>query len=232
MVNVTNIVFVHGAWADGSCWSKVIVLLSAKGFKCTAVQLGLSNTPDDVASATRIINAQDGPLLLAGHSYGGAVITQAGNNPKVAGLMYVAAFAPDEGESPISQASAYPTTNTLSEAVPIEDGYLVLSKKGVYDYFAQDLTFEEKLIVYSVQGATNGSLFPTVNPGPPAWKSKPNWYIVAEEDGAIDPRQERESAKRMGAEILCLPTSHLPMLKEPEKVADFILKAVATLSNE
>jgi pimeloyl-ACP methyl ester carboxylesterase len=128
MVNVTNIVFVHGAWADGSCWSKVMALVSAKGSPAYA--------PDDVASAT---NAQDGPVLLTGHSYGGSVITLAGNDPKVAGLMYVAAFGPDKGDSPLTQASAYPTTKAFTEAVPIEDGYVLLSKKGIYDYFAQDL---------------------------------------------------------------------------------------------
>jgi len=228
-VSARNVVLVHGAYADGSCWSEIIPLLTAKGFKVSAVQLPLSAVAEDVAAATRIINAQDGPVLLVGHSYGGAVITEAGNNPKVAGLVYVAAFAPEEGESPGSLAGGYPPTEVFSELNPIDDGYLLLTQKGVYDYFAQDLAPDKKYQVLATQGATQGAIFETPI-GPAAWHSKPSWFIIAENDKAIQPQQEMDTAKRMGAKTLTLQTSHLPMLAEPAKVADFMIQAAATLS--
>src|SRR5271168_1271709 len=140
MQTVKNVVLVHGAWADGSSWSKIIPLLKAKGLHAVAVQNPLSSIADDVASTNRMIDAQDGPVLLVGHSYGGAVITEAGNNPKVAGLVYVAAFAPDEGETLGGMAQKYPPTPIFSNIQPIEDGYLLLSPKAVTEDFAQDLS--------------------------------------------------------------------------------------------
>jgi pimeloyl-ACP methyl ester carboxylesterase len=137
-------VLVHGAWADGSSWSKLIPLLEAEGVHAVAVQNPLSSIADDVASTNRLINAQDGPVLLVGHSYGGAVITEGGNNPKVAGLVYVAAFAPDEGETLSGLASKFPPTPLFGDIQPIEDGYLLLTRKGVNESFAQDLTPLEK----------------------------------------------------------------------------------------
>src|SRR5271169_5727989 len=127
---VKTVILVHGAWADGSSWSKLIPLLQAKGLHVVAVQNPLSSIADDVASTNRIINAQDGPVLLVGHSYGGAVITEAGNNAKVIGLVYVAAFAPDEGETLGGMAEPFGATPLFAEARPIEDGYLLLTAKG------------------------------------------------------------------------------------------------------
>src|SRR5277367_889026 len=173
MQSVKNVVLVHGAWADGSSWSKIIPLLEAKGLHVVAVQNPLTSIADDVAATTRIINAQDGPVLLGGHSYGGAVITEAGNNPKVAGLMYVAAFAPEEGETLGGLAGGYPPTETFTELNPIEDGYLLLTQKGVYDYFAQDLTPTQKYHVLASQGATQSAILATPI-GPAAWHSKPS----------------------------------------------------------
>src|ERR1700723_56388 len=135
-----NVVVVHGAWADGSSWSKIIPLLQAKGLHAVAVQNPLSSIAEDVASTNRLINAQDGPVLLVGHSYGGAVITEAGNNAKVAGLVYVAAFAPEEGETLAGMAEKFPTPPALSQIQPIEDGYLLLTAKGIREDFAQDLS--------------------------------------------------------------------------------------------
>jgi pimeloyl-ACP methyl ester carboxylesterase len=229
MPAVTNVVLVHGAWADGSAWSKIIPLLEANGLNASAVQLPLSSIDADLAATNRIINAQTGPVLLCGHSYGGAVITQAGNNPKVVGLVYVAAFAPEEGETLGGLASGYPPTECFSELNPIEDGYLLLTKKGVYDYFAQDLTPAEKYQVLATQGATNGALLATPI-GPAAWHTKPSWFVIAEDDKAIQPQQEKDTAARMKADTLVLQTSHLPMLSEPQKVADFMLKAIAKLN--
>ena len=152
MSGVKNIVLVHGAWADGSSWSKLIPLLQAKGLHAAAVQNPLSSIADDVASTNRLINAQDGPVLLVGHSYGGAVISEAGMNPKVAGLVYVAAFAPDKGETLSGLAGQYPKPPLFNEIKPIEDGFLMLTDKGVDESFAQDLSAEDKALVRAPKG--------------------------------------------------------------------------------
>jgi len=229
MPTVTNIVLVHGAWADGSSWSKIIPLLQATGMHVTAVQNPLPSIADDVAATNRIINAQDGPVLLAGHSYGGAVITEAGNNPKVVGLVYVAAFAPDEGETLAGMASGFPTPPALGELRQIEDGFLLLTEKGVHEDFAQDLSTSEKNVVFATQAATHASLLSTPITAA-AWHTKPSWFVIASNDRCISPEQERSTAKRMGAKTLTLPTSHVAMLAQPAKVADFMIEAAASLS--
>jgi pimeloyl-ACP methyl ester carboxylesterase len=223
---IKNIVLVHGAWADGSSWSKLIPLLQAKGFHVVCVQNPLTSFADDVAATKRIIDAQDGPVLLVGHSYGGAVITEAGNNPKVAGLVYVAAFAPDQGESSASMGKPYGPSQGASELRPIEDGFLVLTQKGVFEDFAPDLTNQEKAILLATQGPTQGAaLGATISEA--AWHSKPNWFVVASNDRMIPPTQERDSAKKLNAKTLTLPTSHVPMLSRPKEVADFIGNAAS-----
>jgi pimeloyl-ACP methyl ester carboxylesterase len=227
MPSVKNVVLVHGAWADGSSWFKIIPLLEAKGLHAVAAHNPLSSVEDDVASTNRLIDAQDGPVLLVGHSYGGVVITEAGNNPKVAGLVYVAAFAPEEGESGGALAQKFPTTPIFGEVRPIADGYLLLNPKGVTEYFAQDLSPEEQKLIIATQSPTQGALFGTAIKKA-AWRSKPNWFVVAENDRAISPDQERSTAERMKAKILSLPTSHLPMLSQPQKVADFVIEAAAS----
>jgi pimeloyl-ACP methyl ester carboxylesterase len=161
-----------------------------------------------------------------GHSYGGAVITEAGNNPKVARLVYVAAFGPDTGESLGTTAKDFAPSPVGPEVKPIEGGYLVLTRKGVVEDFAQDLSTAEKHLLAATQGPTSGSVF-----GAPiseaAWRQKPSWYVVAENDRMINPDYERFAAKRMGAKTLELPTSHVPMLSKPEQVAAFIAEAAA-----
>lgn len=225
-VAVKNVVLVHGAWADGSSWSKIIPLLEAKGLHVVAVQNPLTSLADDVAATRRAIDAQDGPVLLVGHSYGGAVITEAGNNARVAGLVYVAAFAPDAGESAASQGKQFDPAPGGGEIRPIEDGFLVLTPKGVDEDFAADLSPAERKLLYATQGPTAGAAL-----GAPvttaAWKTKPNWFIVAANDRMIAPEQERVTAKRMHAKVLTLPTSHVPMLSKPKEVADFIADAAA-----
>jgi pimeloyl-ACP methyl ester carboxylesterase len=223
---IKNIVLVHGAWADGSSWSKLIPLLQAKGFHVVCVQNPLTSFADDVAATKRTIDAQDGPVLLVGHSYGGAVITEAGNNPKVVGLVYVAAFAPDQGESSASMGKPYGPSQGASELRPIEDGFLVLTQKGVFEDFAPDLTNQEKAILLATQGPTQGAaLGATISEA--AWHSKPNWFVVASNDRMISPAQERDSAKKLNAKTLTLPTSHVPMLSRPKEVADFIGNAAS-----
>ena len=229
MQAVTNIVLVHGAWADGSSWSKIIPLLQARGFNVSAVQNPLTSIADDVAATNRIINAQDGPVLLAGHSYGGAVITEAGNNPKVAGLVYVAAFAPDEGETLGGLTKNFPASPLFGEIHPIEDGFLLLTPKGVMEDFAQDLSPSEKSVMVATQSATHGALLSTPIKAA-AWHTKPSWFVIAENDRAISPEQERSTAGRMGAKTLSLPTSHVAMLSKPIEVADFMAEAAASLS--
>jgi pimeloyl-ACP methyl ester carboxylesterase len=224
MPDVKNMVLVHGAWADGSCWSKVVPLLQAKGFNVACVQNPLTSVADDVAATHRIIDAQDGPVLLVGHSYGGAIITEAGNNPKVAGLVYVAAFAPDEGETLAGLAQPYGPTPLFGEINPIADGFLLLTPKGVVEDFAQDLSEEEKETMIATQAATQGAILGTTI-GKAAWHDKPSWFVVASNDRAISPQQEEDTAKRMGAKILTLPTSHVAMLAKPKEVADFMIEA-------
>lgn len=226
---IKNIVLVHGAWADGSSWSKIIPVLGAEGMHAVAVQNPLSSIADDVASTNRLINAQDGPVLLVGHSYGGAVITEAGNNPKVAGLVYVAAFAPDEGETLGGMAKKYPPTPAFGEIQPIEDGYLLLTAKGVAENFAQDLSPEEQALVHATQGATQGAILATPIKSA-AWHTKPTWFVIAANDRTISPEQEKATAGRMGAKTLTLPSSHVPMLSQPEKVAAFVIEAATSFS--
>jgi pimeloyl-ACP methyl ester carboxylesterase len=228
MSGIKNVVLVHGAWADGSSWSKVLPLLQAAGLHAVAVQNPLNSIADDVASTNRLINVQDGPVLLVGHSYGGAVITEAGNNPKVVGLVYVAAFAPEEGETLGAMAAQYPTPPAYSEFRQIEDGYLMLTEKGVRECFAQDLTPAEKGLVYAVQGATQGAILATPITKA-AWHAKPSWFVIASNDRTIAPEQEISTAKRMGAKTLTVASSHVPMLSQPDKVAAFIIEAGASI---
>jgi pimeloyl-ACP methyl ester carboxylesterase len=224
-----NIVLVHGAWADASSWSKVIPLLQAKGLHVAAAQNPLSSPTDDVASTTRIVNAQDGPVLLVGHSYGGYVITEVGNNPKVVGMVYVAAFGPDTGETLATTAKDFPPTPVVTELQPIADGFLLLTPKGVTEDFAQDLSDAEKKILTVTQGATSASIFgtPITNA---AWHTKPSWYAVAANDRTINPDYERFAAKRMGATTISVEASHVAMLAQPMAIADLIIEAATKLS--
>lgn len=227
MPSVKNIVLVHGAWADASSWFKIIPLLEAKGLHAVAAHNPLSSVDEDVASTNRLIDAQDGPVLLVGHSYGEIVITEAGNNPKVSGLVYVAAFAPDEGETGGGLAQKFPQAPLFAEIQPLADGYLLLSPKGVMEDFAQDLTLAEKKLIIATQSPSQGAVLGTPIKKA-AWRSKPTWFVIAENDRAISPDQERSTAERMKAKTLSLPTSHLPMLSQPQKVADFVIEATAS----
>jgi pimeloyl-ACP methyl ester carboxylesterase len=223
---VKNIVLVHGAFADGSSWSKVIPLLQAKGYNVTSVQNPLTSFTDDVAATKRSLAAQYGPVILVGHSYGGVVITEAGNDPKVAGLVYVAAFAPDAGQSIVDISKDFPKPIGLDKVVPQEDGFLLLSADGVETGFAQDLGKQEQALITAVQPQTHGSIF-VAQPSKAAWHSKPSWYIVATEDNMIAPEQEVSMAKQLNATTTSLPSSHVVMLSHPEEVARVIEDAAA-----
>jgi pimeloyl-ACP methyl ester carboxylesterase len=221
-----NIVLVHGAFADGSSWSKVIPLLQAKGYNVTSVAIPLTSFQDDVAATRRAIAVQDGPVILVGHSYGGVVITEAGNDPKVAALVYVAAFAPDAGQSIVDITKDFPKPIGLEKVVPQPDGFLLLSPDGIDTGFAQDLSSEEKALLTAVQPQTSGSIF-AAKPTHAAWHSKPSWYIVASNDHMIAPEHEASMAKQLKATTTTLPSSHVVMLSHPQEVATVIEAAAA-----
>jgi pimeloyl-ACP methyl ester carboxylesterase len=222
-----NVVLVHGAWADGSSWSKVIPLLEARGLHVVAVQNSLTSLAADVVTTKQAIARLDGPVLLVGHSYGGAVITQAGDDPKVAGLVYVAAFAPDLGESVLDLLTANPTP-IASELVLDQFGFISLTAKGIREDFAQDLSDTEQAVIIATQGPTSvaagGTKITTA-----AWKFKPTWYAVAKRDRTISPDLERFFAQRMNATTIELSSSHVPMLSRPAEVAALIGRAAAAI---
>ena len=224
--NAKNIVLVHGAFADGSSWSKVIPLLQAKGYNVTSVANPLTSFQEDVAATKRVLAAQDGPVILVGHSYGGVVITEAGNDSKVIGLVYVAAFAPDAGQSIVEISKDFPKPIGLEKIVPQADGFLLLSQEGIETGFAQDLSKEEQALLTAVQPQTSGSIF-AAEPTQAAWRSKPSWYIVASDDRMITPEQEASMAKQLKATTTTLPSSHAVMLSHPSEVAQVIEDAAA-----
>jgi pimeloyl-ACP methyl ester carboxylesterase len=219
-----TVVLVHGAFADGSSWDKVVPLLQAKGLKVVSVQNPLTSLGDDVAAAKRAIDAQSGKVILVGHSWGGAVITQAGADDKVESLVYVAAFAPSEGQSAAAIGKDYPVQPGLAKVKVDASGFLSLPDSAVAEDFAQDLPAAQTKLLAVSQGPVNSKAF-----GEPvsvaAWRNKPSYYIVASKDHMIDPAQEVEMAKKMGAKTTTLATSHVPMLSQPEKVAAVILAA-------
>jgi pimeloyl-ACP methyl ester carboxylesterase len=223
---VKNIVLVHGAFADGSSWSKVIPLLEAKGLHVVAVQNPLSSLADDVATTKRAIALQDGPVILVGHSYGGVVITEAGNDPKVVGLVYVSAFAPGDGESITSISKPYPPAPLGGELRPDAQGFLSVTPKGVAEDFAQDLSDQEKKILTATQGPTNASVFAaTITTA--AWKTKPSWFVISANDRAIPPELEKAGAVMAKGTSITVASSHVSMLTHPKEVAELIEQAAA-----
>jgi pimeloyl-ACP methyl ester carboxylesterase len=223
--NVRNIVLVHGAWADGSSWSKIIPLLEKKGFHVAAVHLPFTTLADDATAVKRMIALQDGPVLLVGHSYGGAVITEAGDDPKVAGLVYVAAFAPDLGQSAGDLNNEYPPPSGGKEIRPDANGFLQLTDKGVAEDFAQDLTTPEKQLIAATQGQVSGPNELGAKVTTVAWKAKPTFYIVADKDRMISPELEQKLAEQMHAKTIHISSSHVAMLSHPDEVANFIASA-------
>lgn len=223
---VKNVVLVHGAWADGSSWSKLIPLLEAKGLHVVAVQNPLTSLADDVAATKRAIALQDGPVVLVGHSYGGAVITEAGNDPKVVALVYVAAFAPADGESVATTGKPYPPSPLSTEVRPDAQGFLTVTGKGIAEDFAQDLPNDEQRILTATQGPTAAAVF-GAKITTAAWKSKPSWFVIAGNDRAIPPELQRAEAVAIKAISITLPSSHVPMLSHPKEVAELIEQAAA-----
>ena len=224
-----SIVFCHGIWADGSSFSKVIPTLQAEGYQTIAVQYGLDTPEGDVETTLRTLGRVSSPAILVGHSYGGSVITAAGTDDRVAGLVYIAALAPDEGETSQTQLDKYPATDVFQYVQPA-DGRLWLLRDGV-ECFAGDLTAEEKGVVLATHLAPAADLFSRNAPGV-AWKTKPSWYIVATEDRTIQPDLERFFAKRMNATTYEVESSHVAMLAQPAFVLDVIRDAVAAVQKD
>jgi pimeloyl-ACP methyl ester carboxylesterase len=230
MPNQPNIVLVHGAWADGSSWSAVIERLQAAGYRVTAPQFPLTSLADDVARLREVLDFQVGPTLVAGHSYGGQIMTALGTNaPNVVGLVYIAAFGLDEGESLGALLSQGPVTPALAHLFTDQRGFGWLSEDDYVHHFAADVDPVKAKVMYASQQALAGSAFSDVM-GVPAWKSLPTWYLVATSDEAIPPEAETQFATRMGANVIEIPSSHVPMVSHPDAVARLIETAAETVA--
>jgi pimeloyl-ACP methyl ester carboxylesterase len=219
-----NIVLVHGAWVDGSVWSGVIPLLDGRGHRVVAAQLPLTSLADDVAALRRVIADQDGPTILVGHSYGGSVITVAGDTPQVVGLVYVAAYAPDVGESGVDLNARYPLAPGASSIRPRTDGYLWVDAASYRAALAHDVGETQAAILAAVQKPVRSEIFYD-KPDAAAWKSKPSWYQISTADRMVPRELQEWLAHRMNAQVLVLPASHLPMVSHPSEIADFITRA-------
>jgi len=220
-----SVVLVHGAFADGSDWAKVIPLLQAKGVNVVSVQNPLTSLEDDVAAAKRAIDAQPGKVVLVGHSWGGAVITEAGDDDKVASLVYVAAFAPEAGQSAGELGKDYPPPPGFAHIAADASGFLRLTPEGMRRHFAQDLPPATTAVMTATQGPIQAKAFEQ-KVSVAAWKTRPSWYVLTSADHMIPPAQQRDMAKRIGAHVTTLDTSHVPQQVQPAKVAAVILDAV------
>ena len=224
-----SIVFAHGIWADGSSFSKVIPALQAEGYQVVSAQYSLDTPEGDVATCLSTLGRVSSPAILVGHSYGGSVITASGNDDRVAGLVYIAALAPDETETSQSQQDPYPVTDIFSH-IEIADGRIWMRQSGTA-HFAGDLPEDEQKLVWATHVAPAADLFGHNAPGT-AWKSKPSWYIVATKDHTVQPELQRFAAKRMRATSFEADSSHVIMLSKPGLVIDVILAAAAAVQGE
>lgn len=218
-----NVVLVHGLFADGSCWSEVIPRLQAVGLNVTSVQNPLTTLDEAVASAQRVLARQEGPTVLVGHSFSGMIVTEAGIDPKVTALVYVAARAPDAGEDYAALAKTYPTP-PASAGIVFDGDEGRLSEAAFLKDFAGDLPPERAKVLFAVQQPFRRSLL-TGKTTQAAWRSKPSFYAVSAEDRTINPDLERFMAKRMNAKTVELKASHLPLISQPQEIANLILEA-------
>jgi pimeloyl-ACP methyl ester carboxylesterase len=229
-VRIRNVILVHGAWADGSSWSRVIPLLQAKGLNVVAVQLPLTSLADDAAVTHRAIAQAQGPVLLVAHSYGGGVMTEVGDDPKVAGLVYIAASAPDVGQSFADILKPYPPAPALGNASLEPGGFYRLSVKGMIDDVAPDLPTSMATMLAAEQGPLGAAAFSDRLHHAP-WRSKPTWYMVAENDRTVPVALERALASRMHATTVSVPSSHMVILSHPTEVAALIESALSSLAS-
>jgi pimeloyl-ACP methyl ester carboxylesterase len=230
MSNRPNIILVHGAWADGSSWSAVIEDLQANGYKVTAPQFPLTSIADDVARLRQVLALQDGPSILVGHSYGGQIITSLGTDaPNVAGLVYIAAFGLDEGESLGALLSQGPTPPALVHQFVDKRGFVWLTEDDFVNHFAADVDSIKAKVLYAVQQPLAATAFNDVM-GIPAWKTLPSWYLIATDDQALPPAAQRLFAKRMGATVVEIPSSHVAMVSHPGDVVRLSETAAEAIS--
>jgi pimeloyl-ACP methyl ester carboxylesterase len=223
-LKATNVVLVHGGFVDGSGWEGVYKILRKDGYTVSVVQNPTISLADDVAATKRIVAVQNGPVILVGHSYGGAVITEAGNDPKVAGLVYITAFAPDKGESVSTLIKDPPAGAPVPPILPPQDGYLLLDKAKFPASFAGDVDNERAAFMADSQvpwgvDALSGTI------SEPAWKTKPSWYLVATDDKMIPPAAQRFMSKRAGSTVVEVAGSHAIYVSQPNAVAALIEKA-------
>jgi pimeloyl-ACP methyl ester carboxylesterase len=225
-----NIILVHGAWANGSCWSAVIERLQADGYHVTAPQFPESSLAADVARLRQVLARQDGPTLVVGHSYGGQIITALGTDaPNVAGLVYIAAFGLDEGESIGALLAQSPAGPALAHLEVDEQGFAWLPEDDFVNHFAADVDPARARVMHAVQQPLAWSALGEVM-GVPAWKSHPTWFLVADGDQAIPPEAERQFAARMGAVTVEVPTNHVAMVSHPDDVLQIIRTAAGAVS--
>lgn len=228
MATKPNIVLVHGAWGDGSHWSRVIPPLHANGYRVRAVQNPLTSLADDIDRTSRLAAAQDGPTLLVGHSYGGAVITGAGHAPNVVGLVYVAAFALDEGDN-LGSIFARQASPSAGNIRPDKDGFLWIDPDKFHESFCQDLGEAEALVMALTQKPIAARCFDDKS-GPPAWKSKPSWYQVSAHDRMIPPESEQWMADRMRPrKTITLPASHASLTSQAKEIVALIEEAARSV---
>jgi pimeloyl-ACP methyl ester carboxylesterase len=224
-MSLPHVVLVHGAWADGSSWAAVIERLQADGYHVTAPQFPMTTLADNVARLRQVLAVQDGPAIVAGHSYGGQIMTALGTGaPNVAALVYIAAFGIDEGESLGGLLSQGPVTPALVHLITDQQGFTWLSEDDFVNHFAADVDPVRARVMYAVQQPLAASAFGDVM-GVPAWKSQPAWYLVATNDQAIPADAERQFAARMGATTVEVPSSHVAMVSHPDDVAQLIESA-------
>jgi pimeloyl-ACP methyl ester carboxylesterase len=232
MSSLPNIVLVHGAWADGSCWSAVIERLQASGYNVTAPQFPESSLAADVARLRQVLSRQNGPTIVAGHSYGGQIITALGTDaPNAVGLVYIAAFGLDEGESIGGLLAGGIPTPALAHLDIDSLGFAWIPENDFVGHFAADVDPVQAKVMFAVQQPLHTSTFEDVM-GVPAWKSLPSWFLVAEGDQAIPPDAERQFAARMGATTVEVATNHVAMVSHPEDVVNLIETAVKAVSAE
>ena len=222
-----SIVFAHGLWADGSCYSKVMKLLAADGYEVISTQNQLNTVADDAAAVRSALGRVSSPSVLVGHSYGGTVISAAGTDERVAALVYICALAPEDGETSQAEQDKYPKTPVF-EHIEVADGRIWVKPSGIGD-FAGDLPEDEQKLVWATQTVPLADLFNQPVPGA-AWKTKPTYYIVGANDRTVQPELERFVAKRMNAKITELQSSHVPMLSQPQRVYEVIREAAEAVS--
>lgn len=222
---IKNIVLVHGAFADGSSWNKVIRLLQAEDYNVTAVQQPLTSLEEDVAITRHVVSMQKGPVILVGHSYGGAIITQAGNEPNVMGLVYIAAYAPDSGETISDLKSRFASAPGAAHVHPDDQGYLWMDREAYPEFFAGDVDLAEARVMAATQMPWKVSQSRISNP---AWRTHPAWYQISEQDKMINPELQHFMAERIGAKTISLAASHASAVSHPVAIEELIVDAAGS----